>query len=185
MYGLPLIQKSQDKSTLERVISFFDYYNPSSLPQKIEFVANTGSTEVLTLDAQGVWEVHPFTDGTLPNSVVFSFFSKVTNINTDQLISLTPGATCPPLKGTVGKDSFTVVCLAGKPVYDGFNITYIVFLRDLELPINTTYNVTYSIQLISSTGITTRSTGKTIRISRQSIDKTENFIATKIKIEIS
>jgi hypothetical protein len=74
MYGLPLIQKSQDKSTLERIISFFDYYNPSSLPQKIEFVANTGSTEVLTLDAQGVWEVHPFTDGTLPNSVVFSFF---------------------------------------------------------------------------------------------------------------
>jgi hypothetical protein len=70
-------------------------------------------------------------------------------------------------------------------VYDGFNITYIVFLRDLELPINTTYNVTYSIQLISSTGITARSTGKTIRISRQSIDKTENFIATKIKIEIS
>jgi hypothetical protein len=185
LYGLPLIQKSQDKSTLERVISFFDYYNPSSLPQKIEFVASTGSTEVLTLDAQGVWEVHPFTDGTLPNSVVFSFFSKVTNINTDQLISLTPGATCPPSKGTVGKDSFTVVCLAGKPVYDGFNITYIVFLRDLELPINTTYNVTYSIQLISSTGITARSTGKTIRISRQSIDKTENFIATKVKIEIS
>jgi len=182
MYGLPLIQKSQDKSTLERVISFFDYYNPSSLPQKIEFVANTGSTEVLTLDAQGVWEVHPFNENSpLNNSIVFSFFSKVTNINTDQLISLTSGASCPPIGGTIGKDSFSVVCLTGKPVFDGFNITYFVFLRNLT----STSGETYSIQLISSTGITTRSTGKTIRISRQSIDKTENFIATKVKIEIS
>jgi hypothetical protein len=182
MYGLPLIQKSQDKSTLERIISFFDYYNPSSLPQKIEFVANTGSTEVLTLDAQGVWEVHPFNENSpLNNSIVFSFFSKVTNINTDQLISLTSGASCPPTGGTIGKDSFSVVCLTGKPVFDGFNITYFVFLRNLT----STSGETYSIQLISSTGITTRSTGKTIRISRQSIDKTENFIATKVKIEIS
>ena len=177
MYGLPLIQKSQDKSTLERVISFFDYYNPSSLPQKIEFVANTGSTEVLTLDAQGVWEVHPFNENSpLNNSIVFSSFSKVTNINTDQLISLTSGASCPPTGGRIGKDSFSVVCLTGKPVFDGFNITYFVFLRNLT----STSGETYSIQLISSTG-----TGKTIRISRQSIDKTANFIATKVKIEIS
>jgi hypothetical protein len=182
LYGLPLIQKSQDKSMLERIISFFDYYNPSSLPQKIEFVANTGSTEVLTLDAQGIWELHPFNENSpLNNSIVFSFFSKVTNINTDQPISLTPGANCPPASGTVGKDSFSVVCLTGNPIYDGFNITYFVFLRNLTSP----SEEIYSIQLISSTGTTVRSTGKTIRISRQSIDKTANFIVTKIKIELS
>jgi len=188
MYGLPLIQKSQDKSSLERTISFFDYNNPSSLPKKIEFVANTGSTEVLTLDTQGIWEVHPFNENsTLNNSIIFSFFSKVTNINTNQPISLTPGGACPPTAGTIGKDSFSVVCISGNPIYDGFNITYFIFFRDLILPINETNNVTYSIQLISQNGEskTASSTGKTIRISRQSIDKTANFIATKIKIEIS
>jgi hypothetical protein len=188
MYGLPLIQKSQDKSTLERTISFFDYNNPSSLPKKIEFVANTGSTEVLMLDTQGIWEVHPFNESSpLNNSIVFSFFSKVTNINTDQPISLTPGGSCPPIPGIIGRDSFSVVCISGNPIYDGFNITYFIFFRNLILPINETNNVTYSIQLISQNGESekTSSTGKTIRISRQSIDKTTSFIATKIKIEIS
>jgi hypothetical protein len=182
MYGLPLLQKSQDKSMLERIISFFDYYNPSSLPQKIEFVASTGSTEVLTLDAQGIWEVHPFNENSpLNNSIVFSFFSRVTNINTNRPISLTPGGECPPISGTAGKDSFSVVCLAGSPIYDGFNITYYIFLRNLT----SSSGEIHSLQLLSPTGATTRSTGKTLRISRQSIDKTENFIATKVKIEIS
>jgi hypothetical protein len=188
LYGLPLIQKSQDKSTLERVISFFDYYNPSSLPQKVEFVANTGSTEALTLDAQGIWEVHPFNETSpLNNSIIFSFFSKVTNININQPISLTPGGSCPPTPGTIGKDSFSVVCISGNPIYDGFNITYFIFFRNLILPINETNNVTYSIQLISQNGESkaASSTGKTIRISRQGIDKTANFIVTKVKIETS
>jgi len=187
LYGLPLIQKSQDKSTLERIISFFDYYSPSSLPRKIEFTANTGSTEVLTLDAQGIWVVHPFMDSKLPNSIVFSFFSKVTNINTTEQISLTPGGNCPPGIGMVGKDPFAVVCIEGRPAFDGFNVTYVVYLRNLTLPINETNNVTYSIQLISQNGesIQVSRTGKTIRISRESIEKTEGFIATKVKIEIS
>jgi hypothetical protein len=188
LYGLPLIQKSQDKSTLERIISFFDYYNPSSLPQKVEFVANTGFTEVLTLDAQGIWEVHPFNETSpLNNSIIFSFFSKVTNINISKPISLTTGESCPPTTGTIGKDSFSVVCISGNPIYDGFNITYFIFFRNLILPINETNNVIYSIQLISQNGESkaASSTGKTIRISRQSVDKKENFIVTKVKIEIS
>jgi hypothetical protein len=181
LYGLPLIQKSQDKSTLERIISFFDYYNPSSLPSKVEFVANTGSTEALTLDAQGIWEVHPYDENSpLNNSIIFSFFSRVTNINTNEPISLTPGATCPPTQGIAGKDSFAVVCISGNPIFDGFNITYFVFFRNLTSSENT-----YSIQLVSPTGTKIASTGKSIRISRLSIDKTQNFIATKVKIELS
>ena len=185
MYGLPLLQKSQDKSMLERIISFFDYYNPSSLPRKIEFVANTGSTEVLTLDAQGIWKVYPYNHNSpLNNSIVFSFFSKVTNINTATPISLISGAACPPSKGIVGKDTFSVVCLTGTPIYDGFNITYVIYIRSLELPINASYNEIYSIQLLTPTGGELSSTGKTIRISRQGIEKSTNFIATKVKIEI-
>jgi len=182
MYGLPLIQKSQDKSTLERTISFFDYNNPSSLPKKIEFVANTGSAEVLTLDTQGIWEVHPFNENSpLNNSIIFSFFSKVTNIDTQDPISLTPGSTCSSRSGIVGKDSFSVVCIKGSPVFDGYNITYMIFLRNLTSP----SGEIYSIKIVSPTGTIMRSTGKTLRISRESIDKVENFIATKIKIEIS
>ena len=186
MYGLPLLQKSQDRSTLERIVSFFDYYNPSSLPKKIEFVANTGSTEVLTLNAQGIWKVYPYNHNSpLNNSIVFSFFSKVTNINTADPISLIPNTGCPPSKGTVGKDTFPVVCLTGSPVYDGFNITYIIYFRSLEIPIDANHSETYSIQLVTPTGVELSSTGKTIRISRQSIEKSTNFIATKVKIEIS
>ena len=182
MYGLPLVQKSQDKSTLERIISFFDYNNPSSLPKKIEFVANTGSTEVLKLEADGLWEVHPFDENSpLNNSIIFSFFSKVTNINTQDPISLTPGASCTSRSGVVGKDSFSIICIKGKPLFDGYNITYMVFLRNLTSP----SGEVYSIQLTTSTNTLMRSTGKTIRITRESIDKTSSFIVTKIKIEIS
>jgi len=182
MYGLPLIQKSKDRSTLERIISFFDYNNPSSLPKKIEFVANTGSTEVLKLEADGLWEVHPFNENSpLNNSIIFSFFSKVTNINTQDPISLTPGASCVSRSGIVGKDSFSVVCIKGNPIFDGYNITYMVFLRNLTSP----SGEVYSIHLTTPTNTVMRSTGKTIRITRQGIDKTSNFIVTKIKIEIS
>jgi len=181
MYGLPLLQKSQDKSTLERVISFFNYYNPSSLPRKIESVAATGSTEVLTLDAQGVWEIHPFDDPSpLNNSIVFSFFSRVTNINTQQPISLTPGASCPPSGGIAGKDSFSVICLSGTPLYDGFNITYFLFLRNLT----SIAGEIYSLQLFSPIGVIRR-TGKTIRISRISTERMLNSTIIKLKIEIS
>jgi len=182
MYGLPLIQKSQDKSTLERIISFFDYSNPSSLPKKIEFVANTGSTEVLKLEADGLWEVHPFNENSpLNNSIIFSFFSKVTNINTPDPISLTPGASCTSRSGIVGMDSFSVVCIKGNPIFDGYNVTYMVFLRNLT----SSSGEVYSIQLTTPTNTLMRSTGKTIRITRESTDKTSNFIAKKIKIEIS
>jgi len=186
MYGVPLLQKSQDRSTLERIISFFDYHNPSSLPRKIEFVASTGSTEVLTLDAQGIWVVTPFDENSpLNNSILFSFFSRVTNINTQQFISLTPGASCPPTKGIVGRDSYGVVCIAGAPIYDGFNITYVMYLRSLELPLGDNLKQTYSIHLLTPTGAKFISTGKTIRISRVGIEKSENLIVTKVKIEIS
>lgn len=182
LYGLPLLQKSQDRSMLERTISFFDYYNHNSLPRKIEFVANTGSTEVLTLDTQGIWEVYPFNDNSpFNNSIVFSFFSRVTNINVSEPISLTSGASCPPTTGAVGKDSFSVVCLKGDSVFNGFNITYFVHFRNLTSPTGEVY----SIQLVSPTGIKQTSTGKTIRISRENIEKNENFIVTKVKIEIS
>jgi len=183
MYGLPLIQKSRDKSTLERIISFFDYNDPSSLPKKIEFVANTGSTEVLKLEADGLWEVHPFNENSpLNNSIIFSFFSKVTNIDTQDPISLTPGASCTSRSsGIVGKDSFSIVCIKGNPIFDGYNITYMIFLRNLTSP----SGEVYSIQLTTPTNTLMRSTGKTIRISRESIDKTSNFIVTKVKIEIA
>jgi hypothetical protein len=182
LYSLPLLEKSQDRSELERIISFFNYYNPSSLPQKIEFVANTGSTETLKLDARGIWEIHPFNEvSPLNNSIVFSFISKVTNINTRNLISLTEGETCPPRSGVVGKESYSTVCIKGSPAIDGFNITYFIFFRNITSP----SGEIYSINIISSTGTTVKSTGNTIRISKLGMEKNQNIIITKVKIEIS
>ncbi|MGC8993199.1 MAG: hypothetical protein ACP5H3_00190 [Candidatus Aenigmatarchaeota archaeon] len=182
MYGYPLIQKSQDKPALEKAISFFDIYNPSSLPKRIEFIANNGGEDSLTLDTQGIWEVHPYDENSnLNNSIIFYFFTKVTNIKSNQFISLTPGGECPPKEGIVGSDTSYVVCIKGEPIFDGINITYAVFFRGLKAP----SGETYKIALTTQDGVLKRSTGKTLRIIRDSIDKLDNQIITKIKIILS
>ncbi len=199
-WGLPLIQRRQDTAVLERITSHFDQNNVNSLPSRIEFIANNGGEQAFTIDANGVWLVNPCSKDELAacnpspavassesNSLQFAFFSKASNVATQTgFISLTPGASCPPSAGILGKDKSSVVCAKATPVHDGFDITYKIRFRELEQP---TASRGFKIDLTKHESGLYSSADKTIRISRQDIHQTsvagKTLIIPEIKILLS
>jgi hypothetical protein len=165
-WGLPLIQKRQDTSKMNSVSGFFDQNNINSLPTEIELVANNGGEKTLTFDVDGVWNLSE-----TENSISFFTHSLISNIciagsgSCPDWVSLTPGATCPPTYGIIGVDKSSVVCANVVPLGNGFGITYKVYFRGLA-DISVTKGS--SIILFSESGVTS-STGKSIRISRDSM----------------
>ena len=181
-WGLPLIQKQQDTAVVGRVASYFDQNNQNSLPSSIEFIANNGGEQTFSMDVTGIWVINPCSTGELPscnpspsadfrenNSINFTFFSKVSNIATQAgFVSLTPGATCPPSSGILGKDKSSVVCAKAETIHDGYQITYKVWFRELTEPATAKG---YKIDLLKHETSSYKSTGKKIKISRQSINQ--------------
>ena len=196
-WGLPLIQKRQDTAVLERISSYFDQNNVNSLPSRIEFIANNGGEQSFTIDANGVWLVNPCSKDELAacnpspavassesNSLQFTFFSKASNVAIQTgFVSLTPGASCPPSAGILGKDKSSVVCVKAEPAQDGFEITYKVWFRELT---DTASPRGFKIDLIKHEGSAYSSTGKLIRISRQTTNQvvigSKTLIIPEIKI---
>lgn len=194
-WGIPLIQKRQDTAIVDRVKNYFNQNNANSLPNKIEYIANNGGEETFTLDVSGFWVLHSCPQGELANcrdttpennSLEFSFFSKVSNIAVGAgWVSLTTGssAACPPFIGIVGKDRSSVVCARADSVGDGYNITYKLWFRELDEPEGLTG---YKIDLVKHEAGSYTSTGKSIRISRQSISQVsvgqKTLIIPEIKI---
>lgn len=185
LYIYPMIRKNQDRSTLEKVILLFTPQLPNSIVKKLEYISNFGGAESISLDVNGIWEVRSYLDASpFSNSISFSFFSRVTNVNSNTLISLTPGETCPPQEGLIGSRSPFVVCVAGSPIFDGFNITYYVFARNL-----TSGERTYYIRFVTPTGEgLIRGNLKRIRIMRESLDSieegTKKVIIVNLKVEV-
>jgi len=162
MYGYPLIMKAQDKIALERVISLFHPDLPGSIVKKMEDISKAGGSVTINLEVDGVWKVISFSENSeLNNSLSFTFFSRVTNIKSDQYISLSSGETCPPKQGILGVSSPFVVCIMGSSTHMGFTITYTLFARNL-----TSENQVYSVRLTSNLGGRGESTSRTIRVRR-------------------
>ena len=196
-WGIPLIQKRQDTAITDRIADHFNQNNANSLPSRIEFVANNGGEQIFTLDATGFWVINSCPAGELPscnpspsvgfrenNSINFTFFSKVSNIAAQAgFVSLTPGATCPPSPGILGKDKSSVVCAKAETVHDGYQITYKVWFRELTEPATAKG---YKIDLLKHETSSYNSTGKKIKISRQSINQVsiagKTLIIPEIKI---
>lgn len=133
-FGLPLIQKNQDRALEDRAKAFFNLDNSNSLPAKIKSVANSGSKDAASLDVAGVTRLYPGSYvGTENNSIDFGFQSSVTSYAENRgWISLT-GAACPPAKGIIGQDDPAVVCVRADKVSGGaFNITFRLYMRELE-----------------------------------------------------
>lgn len=139
-FGLPLIQKNQDRALEDRTEAFFNLDNSNSLPAKIKSVANSGSKDAASLDVTGVTRLYPGSYvGAENNSIDFSFQSTVTSYAEAKpsspnggWISLT-GAACPPAKGIIGQDDPAVVCVRADRVSGGaFNITFRLYMRELE-----------------------------------------------------
>jgi|YelNatPaOPRAMG01_1025707.scaffolds.fasta_scaffold05598_10 hypothetical protein len=171
MWGLPLIQKRQDSAIVARVSNLFS----QELPSKIKYVANVGGSEVLSVDANGIWILDSST-----NTLTFTFFSKVSDKAAD-IGWIGPNCISTGVNtsssGTLGIDEPCLVCVRSDTTGTGYNITYQLGCRQL---VSETKN--YKINLVSS-GVTT-STTKTIRISRRSVSQNDNLIITEIEISL-
>ncbi len=176
-WGLPLIRKRQDEALVKRIGSHFDQDNPSSLPRKIEFIAEVGrGEETFSLDKGGLWILNE-----TGNWIQFMFFSRATNIAAGDWVSLTtpkPKAGCPPPSGDLGIDKASVICAKAELVGDGYNIYYRVWYR----PLNESEGRSFKISLIA-TGVTS-STTKKVGISFGETIQENNNITTKIEITI-
>jgi hypothetical protein len=180
-WGLPLIQKKQDTTIVNRVLNYFDQNNINSLPSLIERVANIGDEETFSLDVNGVWILREYKEASsFNNSLTFSFSSKVSNLAIGQWISLTTGASCPPSNATLGIYKSSVVCARADPTDGGYNITYMVLFRELD---DSSGKRGYKIDL---NGTSLTSTGKDVRISRGEISSKSigqlTLIETIIKV---
>ncbi len=184
-WGLPLIQKRQDSIILERVKNSFSQININSLPSKIERAANTASQETFNLDVDGLWAIYPFDyAGIENNSISFTFFSKVTDVapNTGWQ-SLTPNAQCPPSNGNLLLDKASVVCRRADNFGNGYNITYIVWFRDL---VDEQSSSIFKVKLLRHEAGRSTSNIKTIKIFGATPIRTsqagQTLIITEVKI---
>jgi len=177
-WGIPLIQKRQHEALAERVKNAFDQTKSSSLPNRIEFIANAGSGgETFSLDVDGLWNLNETED-----SIQFAFFSKVSNIAVDDWMPLTQvaGASCPPSRGIRGEKS-SIVCAKAEKFADGYNIYYKVWFRKLD---DLDGNRVFQIDLIQarSSNSTSKSFGILFEKVRQEPEGQKTLIATEIKI---
>lgn len=135
-FGIPLIEKSQDRAIDSRVRAFFDPGNVNSLPEKVKTVANNGGTESINLDVNG-----QMTLDETENSISFLFRSRVTSIAPDlsppnDWVSLT-GEPCPSSGGAqdgfIGISEPFIVCAKSVSRDNGFfDVTYKMYMRELD-----------------------------------------------------
>lgn len=180
MWGIPLIRKRQDTALVERAKSYFDRENFNSLVRKIEFIAKHGGEDTFTLDINGIWTLYPHDAVSLENnSIHFTFSAIVSNIGVNQgWIPLSSAFT--EAIGKVGIDDPSVVFARADESPQGYNITYKTWFRELK----ETETKSHKINLLAQGP--TRSTGKTIRISRGDVYSTtvagKTLIITEIKL---
>jgi len=197
MWGLPLIQKRQDSSLVERTFSYFNDNNANSLVKKIDFIARNGGEDTFSVDINGVWILHPCNDAGVSgclsdydfnnNSIDFSLFSRVSNIGVDQgWVSLSSTDTCPGGTAPIGDKPY-IVCARADTVPEGYNITYRVQFRENEESSSQGSQRGFKFILIPTLSGLTTSTTKSIRISRGNIyskdmGNGETLIITEMKI---
>ncbi len=198
IYGVPLIQKRQDTTIIERVENYFSQTNSNSLPSKIESIANSGGEILFSSSEKGIWNLAPCADkdtdgnylqgcansGTNNNSLEFSIVGKVSNVANDVgWVSLT-GGTCPPKNGVLGKDKSYVVCAKAESASGGdYKTTYRVWFRQID---DSTGKTSYKISLLQHPSSSLNSAGNDVKIifanRRQEVSGSKTLIINEIKI---
>jgi hypothetical protein len=183
-WGIPLIQKQQDTSLVERVEGYFRWDNENSIEKKIVSVATNGGEASFSEDVSGLWELVPNSSISVDNnSLSFNFFARVSNIAPlpkDQWVSLN-GVPCPAVSGFIGDDAYAL-CARADSVPNGFNIMYKVQFRPLQ-----SSSQWYEIVLLQHPSGLLNSTSKMLRIQRGDSYTTtaptgQNLIITEVKI---
>ena len=132
-FGLPLIQKNQDRAIDDRTKALFDNSNINSIPSKIKLIANNGGQDTIKIDAEGVLTLNE-----TENSISFNTLSRVAS-NAQGIVSLT-GDSCqinPNTNkiesGILGLDELGVICIETfTSSSDYYDITYKLYIRELE-----------------------------------------------------
>lgn len=106
-WGLPLIQRTQDTTKLDRIDKYFDRNNVNSLPKKIEQIANNGGEDIFNTDADGLWILSPYEEGEESNYIEFTFDNKY---NKSAVGAGWVPDLCKESIGLLGSDSPSVVC---------------------------------------------------------------------------
>jgi len=178
-WGIPLIQKQQDTSLVERVFNNFNPDNPNSLPRRMQYIINVGGDEIYTVAADGVWRLDDVND-----SLEFSFLAKVSNFPDDgSFYQVGIGAVCNETInriGIIGKDNSYIVCGSSIRVEgDRFQITYRIKFIELK---DTTGENYYKVDIVKPITSPSTSSSKSIRLTREEPVKEGNNITTKLRI---
>src|SRR3972149_2177817 len=192
-WGLPLIQKRQDSSLVDRTFSYFNEDNANSLVKKIESVARNGGDDTFSIDVNGLWILFPCADGGINgcvsgfnfenNSLQFSLYSRVSNVGINQgWVTLSSADECPAGGAVIGNDPY-VVCARADSFGGGYNVTYRVQFRELQ----ESSQRGFKIELIPAISGLTTSTGRSLRISRGNVYSLDagggkTLIITEMKI---
>ncbi len=198
--GFPLIQKTQDRSVLDRVDNYFDINNLNSLPRRIDQLTKVEGDATFFSDVSGLWKLFPCADVDqngkpregceIPktqsdaNSIEFSFVSTVSKIITDGTwVPLSAASSCPPASGTLGADRSAVVCSqALEKVGDRVEVKYRIWFREVVDP----NGDRFKINLVKHPASPPTSTANSVRISfvkrRAEIVNGKNLIVTEVQI---
>jgi hypothetical protein len=175
-WGIPLIQKQQDTSLVERVFNNFNPDNPNSLPRRMQYIINVGGDEIYTVAADGVWRLDDVND-----SLEFSFLAKVSNFpEGGDFYPVGSSASCNETIGIIGKDNSYIVCGSSIRVEgDRFQITYRIKFIELK---DTTGENYYKVDIVKPITSPSTSSSKSIRLTREEPVKEGNNITTKLRI---
>jgi hypothetical protein len=182
-WGMPLIEKQQGNAIADRIYSYFDRNNANSIPRMIEDVANNGGEKTFYSNVDGLWVLNEYgAAGEANNSLQFSVRTKVSNIGIGiGWVSLSGEYSCPPVIGILGTDKAGIVCARADSVENGYEMVYRLWFRELDEGTSG-----YRIELERHASGPLASSGKSIRISRGSVQTTavsgKTLIITEVKI---
>lgn len=184
LWGVPLIQKQQDTSVVERLFANFNPDNSNSITRKMQFIVNQGGDELYTVSTDGSWKFLPYDSVDLENnSIQFSILAKVSDFAANQgWLPVTGGVDCDNiLPGILGIDTSYVVCRKAESQPEGrYLITYKVAFREL---VDTATGNEYKVNLVkASDSSPTTSSFKSVRITKGQIIQQQNEIITELKI---
>lgn len=175
-WGVPLIEKQQSQSMLNRLNSYFDSTREISLPKKIERVANNGGEEIFSSEINGVWTLYEDDE-----SIEFETFSKITEVAAnDEWI----GKDCkadgsPPDSGILGEDSSSVICRKAVTFANAYKLFYRIWYRDL---VSSSTGKIFRIDIQMHPSSAASSTSNIVRVSQGQPSSSPTLLTTPVRV---
>ncbi len=164
-WGVPIIQKSQDRYTLEKSEEFM-----AKLNERITEIANNGGRDRVTINVPGILSIN---DGKLS----FVIETQGTIYSGDAWISLTRSGCDPDVKGIWGTDSPQILCVRSDKAGEAKYITtHMLTYRELQKAVKS-----YKIELAGSS---TGGEGHSVVIEKTGVTEEGSLIKNVVNINI-